>query len=100
MQNVSKLALLLTTPSWIALVNYSKPSAKWSGRFHQTGFRFDKSIALNRKILNRFGFGLANRLRPKTILLCYDVIIGDGCAVPTRQEPTSPTMDVNMATCS
>jgi len=59
-----KLAFLLTTPPWIAVVDHSKPSAKWFERFHQTGFRFDKSIALNRKILNWFRFGLANRLRP------------------------------------
>jgi len=32
-----KLAFLLMTPCWIAVVNHSKPSAKWFGRFHQTG---------------------------------------------------------------
>jgi len=59
-----KLSFLLTTPSWIALVNHSKPSIKWFEWFHETGFRFNKLIALNQKILNRFRFGLANRLRP------------------------------------
>jgi len=59
-----RLSFLLTTPSWIAVVNYSKPSIKWFGQFHETSFRFNKSNALNWKILNRFRFGLANRLRP------------------------------------
>jgi len=54
-------------PSWIAVVNHSKPSVKRFGRFHKTGFTFNKSIALNRKILNRFRFGLANQLRPKRV---------------------------------
>jgi len=35
----------------------SKPSAKWFGWFYQTGFRFDKSIALNQKFLTSLGLG-------------------------------------------
>jgi len=60
-----KLAFVLTTPFLTAVVNHSKPSAKLFGQFHQTGFRFDKSIALNWKILNWLRFGLPYRLRPK-----------------------------------
>ena len=40
------------------LVRSSKPSRKRFTRIPQTGFRFVKSIALNRKILKRFRFGL------------------------------------------
>jgi len=42
-----------------------KPSQKRFGRIRETGFRFIKSIAQNRKILNLFETGLTNRLRPK-----------------------------------
>jgi len=42
----------------------SRPSIKEFVWFHQTGFRFNKSLALNWKILNRFRFGLTNRLHP------------------------------------
>ena len=52
------------SPPSTILVYYSKPSRKRFVRFNETGFGFDKQIALNRKIPNRFQFGLANRLRP------------------------------------
>jgi len=59
-----RLSFLLTMPSWIAGVNHSKLSVKRFGRFRETGFRFNKSIAVNWKILNQFRFGLANRWQP------------------------------------
>ena len=49
------------------LYSRPKPSSKRFSRFHQTGFRFNNSTALNRKILNRFRFCLANRLRRKSL---------------------------------
>jgi len=55
-----KLAFLLTTSSWIAVLN--RPQTVWTSS--SNCFRFNKSIAPNCKILNRFRFGFENRLHP------------------------------------
>ena len=65
------------SPSAIS-VRSNKPSPNRFAQIRRTGFRFVKSIARNRKILNRFMFGLANRLlRPKNVAaVTLDACIG------------------------
>jgi len=60
-----RLSFLLTSPSWIAVVNNSKPSVKRFGRRTVSWNRINKLTTLNRKILNWFRFGLAIQLPPK-----------------------------------
>jgi len=58
----------------------SNASAKQFAQFHQNVFRFNQSIALNCKILNRFRLVLANRLRPRLVVWASGCILSS-CSI-------------------